>query len=69
MALKPRNRLPQAILMICQRMRRRRGQIRTADDRLRMQFTPKVRGQHVNLGLLANDFTQPFGAFRRRLAR
>ena len=39
--------------------------IRTADDRLRMQFTPEgARSECINLGVLASDFTQPFGSFR-----
>ena len=30
-----------------------------------MQFTPEgARSERINLGLLASDFTQPFGAFR-----
>ncbi len=39
--------------------------IRTADDRLRIQFTPEgARSERIHLGLLASDFTQPFGALR-----
>lgn len=39
--------------------------IRTADDRLTLQFTPEgARSEAINLGVLASDFTQPFGTFR-----
>jgi len=57
--------LPQAIFDDLPTDTAQTWQIRTADDRLRMQFTPEgARSERINLGLLASDFTQPFGAFR-----
>ncbi len=38
--------------------------IRSADGRLDMQFVPEgARSEAIHLGILASDFTQPFGAF------
>ena len=57
--------LPQAIFDDLPTDTAQTWHIRTADDRLRMQFTPEgARSEHINLGILASDFTQPFGAFR-----
>lgn len=56
--------LPQAIFDDLPTDTAQTWQIRTADDRLRMQFMPEgARSECINLGLLASDFTQPFGAF------
>lgn len=39
--------------------------VHTADQRLSLQFTPEgARSEHINLGVLASDFTQPFGSVR-----
>lgn len=55
--------LPQAIFEDTPTDPAQTWRVRTADQRLSLQFTPEgARSEHLNFGVLASDFTQPFGA-------